>query len=78
MFISNHKANIVLLNLERDLWYFKVVAEKKKKTKFFFFLMLLHKADFGKVCAVRILMNCFTVKSRSIQLSFITVNNRDN
>lgn len=47
------------------------------KTKIFF-LMLLRKADFGKFCAVRILMKSFTVKSKSIQLSIITVNNKDN
>lgn len=42
------------------------------------FLMILWKADFGKFCAVRILMKCFTVKSKSIQLRIGTVNNKDN
>lgn len=66
--------SLVLLYLERCLWYFKGTTQK---TDFFFLYLVLGKADFGKFCAVRVLMKCFTVTSKSIQLNIVVANNKD-
>lgn len=66
---------LVLLCLERCLWYFKDTTSKN--WCLFLLYLLLGKADFGKFCAVRVLMKCFTVKNKSIQLNVVIANNKD-
>lgn len=66
---------LVLLFLERCLWYFK--GTTSKNWYLFLLYLLLGKADFGKFCAVRELMKCFTVKNKSIQLNIVIANNKD-